>query len=213
MLNCLGPSDIVLQCDPEPSAQKVWNRNVKNEQSSDVLQIEATEQWKTIRNSSIDKDVGSWACSSLPLTRGMNQAACQKIHFVSALSVVGLYCGSLVDLCLLIFLRWEKDLGLPHRSWPTGGNPPRGWAKATSQRNIWSERVTNRRAQLARRKPSSNCRKHHRNPSRRHWTSLLQLTLLLLHVQHQKCMKTRRRNPQRSQRKTKRCRWSQQTQR
>ena len=44
-------------------------------------------------------------------------------------------------------------------------------------------------------------------------TSLLQLTHFLLHLQYQKCVKTRRRNPQRNQRKTKGCRSSHQTQR
>ena len=46
--------------------------------------------------------------------------------------------------------------------------------------------------------------KHHRNQSGRHWTSLLQLTLLLLHLPYQKCVKTRRRNRQRSERTAKR---------
>ena len=48
-------------------------------------------------------------------------------------------CWSLVNLCLLTFQRWDRDLGIPRRSWLTGGNPPCVWARATSQRSIWSE--------------------------------------------------------------------------
>ena len=32
-----------------------------------------------------------------------------------------------------------KDLGIPRRSWLTDGNLLCDWAKATSQRSIWSE--------------------------------------------------------------------------
>ena len=32
-----------------------------------------------------------------------------------------------------------KDLGIPHRSWLTDGNPLCGWARATSQTSIWLE--------------------------------------------------------------------------
>ena len=48
-------------------------------------------------------------------------------------------CWSLVNPCLLTFQRWERDLGIPRRSWLTGGNPPCGWARATSQTSIRSE--------------------------------------------------------------------------
>ena len=43
--------------------------------------------------------------------------------------------------------------------------------------------------------------------------STTSILLLLFHSQYQKCMKTRKRNSQRTQRKTKRCRWIHQTQR
>ena len=64
MLNCLGLSDIILQCDPEPSLikwefeLKVSNPSDQNEQSFEVLpevRIRATEGLKTIRNSCKDK--------------------------------------------------------------------------------------------------------------------------------------------------------------
>ena len=48
-------------------------------------------------------------------------------------------CWSSANLCLLAFQRWEKDLGIPHRSWLTDGNPLCGWARATSQTSIWLE--------------------------------------------------------------------------
>ena len=50
-------------------------------------------------------------------------------------------CWNLVILCSLMFQRWEKDLGIPRRSWLTGGNPPCGWARATSRTRIGSERT------------------------------------------------------------------------
>ena len=60
MLNFLGLSDIILQCDPEPSLIKcaeVSNPNAQKEQSFEVLpdgHIKAMEESKTIRNSCRD---------------------------------------------------------------------------------------------------------------------------------------------------------------
>ena len=74
---------------------------------------------------------------------------------------------SSANLCLLTFQRWEKDLGIPRRSWLTDGTPLCGCARATSQTSIRFEltkscvrekRATTRRAQLVRRKPPSSCR-------------------------------------------------------
>ena len=48
-------------------------------------------------------------------------------------------CVNLVSLCLLTFQRWYNDLEIPRRSWLTSGNPPCGWARATSRTSIWSE--------------------------------------------------------------------------
>ena len=56
-------------------------------------------------------------------------------------SVIVDRCWSWVNLFLLIFQRWERDLGIPHRRWPTGGRPPCGWARANSQTNILSEQM------------------------------------------------------------------------
>ena len=76
-------------------------------------------------------------------------------------------CWSSANLCLLTFQRWEKDLGIPRRSWLTDGTPLCGCARATSQTSIRFEltkscvrekRTTTRRAQLVRRKPPSRCR-------------------------------------------------------
>ena len=52
----------------------------------------------------------------------------------------GPYRGKLLEFgeCVLCHLpRWEKDLGI-RRSWLTDGNPPCGWARATSRTSIWS---------------------------------------------------------------------------
>ena len=66
MLNFLGLSDIILQCDPEPSLikwQKVSNPKEQKEQSFEVLadgHIKAMEESKTIRNSCRDKFEQCW---------------------------------------------------------------------------------------------------------------------------------------------------------
>ena len=68
MLNCLGPSDITLQCDLEPSLIKLAdslkkNPNNKSEQSSGVHpdhHIRATEQWELVRNSCRDRCAQCW---------------------------------------------------------------------------------------------------------------------------------------------------------
>ena len=83
--------------------------------------------------------------------------------------VVGIVesCWNSVNLCLLTFHLWEKDLGIPRRIWLTDGDPPCGWARATSRTIIWSEltkELCTREAyddlsrKLVRRKPSSRCR-------------------------------------------------------
>ena len=66
MLNFFGLSDVILQCDPEPSlinGQKVSNPNAQKEQSFEVLpdgHIKAMEESKTIRNSCRDKCEQCW---------------------------------------------------------------------------------------------------------------------------------------------------------
>ena len=87
-----------------------------------------------------------------------------------------------------------------------------GWARATSQTSIGSEPTKElvEKSRSVRRLAEhswseENLRANVEAPQKRHWTSRLQLTLLLLHLQRQDCMKMRRVNPQRSQRKPKRC--------
>ena len=67
MLNCLGPSHITLQCDPEPSliklADSVKNPNVKSEHSPRVHpdhHIRATVQSEPVRNSCRDRCAQCW---------------------------------------------------------------------------------------------------------------------------------------------------------
>ena len=61
MLNCIGLSDIILQCDlnhHSSSGQKVSNPNDQNEQSFEVVpdvHIRATEELNTTRNGCKDK--------------------------------------------------------------------------------------------------------------------------------------------------------------
>ena len=43
-------------------------------------------------------------------------------------------CWSSAILCLLTFQRWEKDLGILHRSWLTDENPLCGWQERPHRR-------------------------------------------------------------------------------
>ena len=52
-------------------------------------------------------------------------------------------CWSLAKPCSHAHLpEFEKDLEIPHHCGQTGGNPPCGWATATSQTNTLSEQTT-----------------------------------------------------------------------
>ena len=104
-------------------------------------------------------------------------------------------CWSLANLCLLTFQRWEKDLGIPHRSWLTDGNPQCGWATATSQTSIWSELTKELFSRAAyddslrtdgQKKTSVQLSKHYRRRRRRLRTSRLQLNLSFFLSKHQK---------------------------
>ena len=120
---------------------------------------------------------------------------------------------------MLIFQRWEKDPGIPHQGWLTSGTPPCDWARATSKTSIWPEQMRElcpreaydeSSSTAGQKKTFEQLSKHHRNQKSTTWTSFQQLSLLFLHLQHQKCVKM---SPRRSQRKTKRCKRSHQTQR
>ena len=93
-------------------------------------------------------------------------------------------CWSSANLCLLTSHRWEKDLGILHRSWLTDGHPLCGWARATSQTSIWSElskEVCMRAAcddslsTAGQKKTSEQLSRHRRSRRRRLRTSHLQL--------------------------------------
>ena len=234
MLSCLRLPDIILQCGPEPSLIK-WAESAKSKtekrtvirQSPQPIPSKQRSSGKlseTVAGTGAHK-VGSNARphADRPLTvywwHGLFDTALgpflvSRATMHSARSV-GQWVvrsvekwSSLVNLCLLALQRWEKDRGIPHRSWPTSGNPPSGWATATPQTNIWSEQMKElctrqsydeSPSTAGQKKTFEHLSKHHRNRSQRHWTSLRQLTLLLLHLQYHKCIRTRRKNQQRSQ--------------
>ena len=83
MLNFLGLSDIILQCDPEPPLIKVgrkWsNPKEQKEQSFEALpdgHIKAMEVSKTIRNSCRDKCEQCWQ----PCKNTQNTDHLQTMH-------------------------------------------------------------------------------------------------------------------------------------
>ena len=120
-------------------------------------------------------------------------------------------CWSLANLCLLTSRGGKR---IWESRWLTNGNPPCGWARATSRASIWSEPTKDLYTREAfddslntagQKKTSVQLSQHHRS-RRRHWTSRLQLNLSVFLVHHQKYPKMGRRNPQQNQRKTKKCR-------
>ena len=112
-------------------------------------------------------------------------------------------CWSSANRCLLTFQKWEKDLGIPHRSWLTDGNPLCGWARATSQTSIWSTltkrlyaRATNddSPSTAGQKKTFEQLSKHHRGRRRRLRTFRLRLNLSLFLTHHKKRPRMRRKN-------------------
>ena len=153
-------------------ATEQWNtvRNSCRDTRGTLLDdlIKTAVQWKTVRINCRDKC--AQCCQHFKTARNADQplnalmkwivrhAAWLIPRFKETNSprsiepwVVGILEGrwNLVNLC-----KWkkEKDWIIPHRTWLTSGNPPCGWARATSQ--------------LVRKKTFEQLSKHHRNRSR-----------------------------------------------
>ena len=157
MLNCLGLSDIIQQCDPEPSLIK-WAESVKSkrqqrtfigssprrshqingavENYQKLLQGQVRTMLAALQERTQYRPTTDSALSSLahPLVSGETMYSPHSTE-PRVVRIVETSWTS-ANLCLLTFQRWEKDLGIPHRTWLTDGNPLCGWARATSQTSI-----------------------------------------------------------------------------
>ena len=166
MLNCFGLSDITLQCDPEPSLIK-WAESEKSKrqertvirssprrshQSNGAVEnyqkqlqgqvrtmlaaLQERSQYRPTTDCALVKRTVRHAAWLIPRFTGNDVQS----PFFRAMG--GPYRVKLLEFgesVLAHFRRWKKDPGIPHRSWLTDGDPLCGWAKATSQTNIWSE--------------------------------------------------------------------------
>ena len=191
MLNCLGLSDIILQCDPEPSLVK-WAESVKSKRQERTV-IRSSPRRSPQSNEAVENDQKQMQGQVRTMMEALQDRKQYRPTTDSAHPT-----PKLGD-------RWKSTVWLG-KSDLTDEHLVRtdeGVVYARSARRIaehrWSEEEL-RAVVEAPQKPKST-------------TSLLQLTHFLLHLQYQKCVKTRRRNPQRNQRKTRGCRSSHQTQR
>ena len=168
MLNFLGLSNIILQCDPEPSLIK-WAESVKSKkkersvirscpslshQSNGVENYQkqlqgqvrtmlAAMQEHTKYRQFADNALMRWivrhAAWLIPRFRGSEiQSPFNRAWEDSMVE----NWWSLEKQFLHIFQKKEKDLEIQHQNWQTNGNPACGWERATSQTSTLSERTT-----------------------------------------------------------------------
>ena len=239
MLHFLDSQTSFCQCDPEPSLIRLG----ESEQSSEVLQddlIRATVLSKTIRNSCRDKcrtilaalqertrhrpttdsALMKWIVRNAAwlLPRFRENDVQSPFHRAMGGSYRGRPMGGSYRGKLLGFgesvLAHLPEVGILHRSWLRDGNPPYGWARATSQTSIWSEMTKvlcmrevydNSPSTAGQKKTSEQLSRHCRGRRRRLRTSHLQLNPSLFLMNHQKQMRMRKKNQQENRRKRTRC--------
>ena len=169
MLNFLGLSDIILQCDPEPSLIK-WAESVKSKRTErtvirssprrshqsnggvenyqkqlqgQVRTMLAAMQEHTKYRPSADNALMRWivrhAAWLIPRFRG------GEIQSPFYRAMGGPYRGKLVEFGETVLAHLpeveEKDLEIQHQNWQTDGNLACGWERATSQTNTLSEQM------------------------------------------------------------------------
>ena len=168
MLNFLGLSDIILQCDPEPSLIK-WAESVKSKRiertvirssprrshqsnggvenyqkqlQGQVRTMLAAMQEHTKYRPSADNALMRWivrhAAWLIPRFRG------SEIQSPFYCAMGGPYRGKLVEFGETVLAHLPevgKGSGNPAQNWQTDGNPACGWERATSQTSTLSERT------------------------------------------------------------------------
>ena len=234
MLNCFGLSDIVLQCDLEPSLIK-WSEGEKSKrQERTVIQssprrshqsngavenyqkqlqgpvrttvaaLQDRTQYRPTTDSALMKRVVRHAAWLIPRFRRNDVQS----PFYRAMGAP--YRGKLLEFGDSVFAppsRGGKRIwdSRAERSWLRDGNPPCGWARATSQTSIGSELTKGlNTCEACDGSPSTACQKktsvqlskHNRSRTRRQRTSHLPLNFSLFLMHHKKYPKMRRRNPQ-----------------
>ena len=157
-----------LQCDPEPSLKK-WAESVKSKRTErtvirssprrshqcnggvenyqkqlqgQVRTMLAAMQEHTQYRPSADNALMRWivrhAAWLIPRFRG------SEIESPFYRAMGGPYRGKLVEFGETVLAHLPevgKDLEIQHQNWQTGGNPPCGWERATSQTNTMSEQM------------------------------------------------------------------------
>ena len=126
MLKCLGLSDIILQCDPEPSLIKWAESVITSEQRSSgklsetgagtgahfVCSTSGTHAIQTDHRQCTDEI----DCSTCSMAHPSFQKTMYSHHSVEPWVVrIVESCWSSANLCLLTFQRWETDLGPEER--------------------------------------------------------------------------------------------------
>ena len=169
MLNFLGLSDIILQCDPEPSlitvGRKCQIQTHRKDSPFEVLpdgQIKAMEESKTIRNScrgqvrtmlaamqehtkyrpSADNALMRWIVRHAAWLIPRFRGSEVQSPFYRAMG--GPYRGKLeFGETVLAHLPevGKGDLEIQHQNWQTDGIRACGWERATSQTSTLSERT------------------------------------------------------------------------
>ena len=158
-LNFLGFSDIILQCDPEPSLIK-WAESVKSKRTERTV-IRSSPRRSHQSNGGVENyqeqlqgQVRTMLAAMQEHTQYRPSADTQRGSFL--VSEVVRYSPhsivpwedrtmenwwSLEKQFLHIFQRSEKDLEIQHQNLQTDGNPACGWETATSQTNTLSEQM------------------------------------------------------------------------
>ena len=159
MMNFLELSDIILQCDPEPSLIK-WAESVKSKRTETsnlkFSQTVTSKQWRSRKLSETVAGTSANNAGSNARTPTIQTICRQRTRGSFLVSEVVRYSPhsiapwadrtvenwwSLEKQFLHIFQRSEKDLEIQHQSWQTDGNPACGWERATSQTNTLSEQM------------------------------------------------------------------------
>ena len=169
MLNFLGLSDVILQCDPEPSLIK-WAESVKSKRTERTVirsssrrshqsnggvenyqqqlqgqvrtmlgAMQERTQYRPTANSALMRWIVRRAAWLIPRFRGSEVQSTHSI--VPWADRIEENWWSLDKHFLHIFQRSERNLEIQHQSWQTDGNPACGWARASSRTSTLSEQT------------------------------------------------------------------------
>ena len=168
MLNCLGHSDIIVQCDPEPSLI-TWSESVKSKRQERTV-IRSSQRRSHQSNIAVENYQKQWQGQVRTMLAALQERTLYKPTTDSALmkwivrqaawliirfrrndiqspfyrAMGGPYRGKLLEFgesVLAHLPEVRKGSGNPAPKLADRWNPLCGWARATSQTSIWSELV------------------------------------------------------------------------